>query len=179
MNGFFPKECETYIVVFCNLSTICINLYGETMGQAPSMSDHIHRWKEPNDRFQILNMYISEMFLLSFISKQIINIKNISLLVLLVLNYTTMLVFGIRIHFLGVERQRNAETLGFLIFPFKYLSQIYISSNSEINSNPLLWSCTDTSEEGHRISFPIGRYSACWRVTSSNGDHFMTYQQLA
>lgn len=50
--------------------------------------------------FKILNMYISEMFLLPFISKQIINIKNISLLVLLVLNYTTMLVFGIRIHFL-------------------------------------------------------------------------------
>lgn len=113
--------------------------------------------------------------------------------------FTTMLVFGIQIDFLCVERQRNSETHWIPQFPFKYMSQIYISSNSEINSNFELCCCCVWSQTLHSpqvnqetrkcrkfTSFLVPtstlarhQYRTGCSATSSNQDHVITYQLLA
>lgn len=77
----------------------------------------------------ILYTILKHLFI---ISKQRITFKIISLLVLLVLNYTTKcLFFGIQIHFYVSRGSKAWKHLGFCIFPFYFLSQIYISSSLE------------------------------------------------
>lgn len=49
-----------------------------------------------------------------------------------------MLIFGIQIHFYVSRGSKTWKHFDFLIFPFSFLSQIYISSNVELNSNLVL-----------------------------------------
>lgn len=87
---------------------------------------------------------------LFFISKQRITFKIISPLVVLVLNYTTKcLFFGMQIHFYVSRCSKTWKHFDFLVFPFffcLFLSQIYISSSLELNSN-LVLSCVVHSDQ--------------------------------
>lgn len=86
----------------------------------------------------ILYTILKHLFI---ISKQRITFKIISLLVLLVLNYTVqqrVCFLAFRFIFMCWEAAKHGNTWISVYSLFKFLSQIYISSSLDLNSNLVL-----------------------------------------
>lgn len=110
---------------------------------------------------------------LFFISKQRITFKIISPLVVLVLNYTTKcLFFGMQIHFYVSRCSKTWKHFDFLVFPFffSFLSQIYISSSLELNSNLVLFCVVHSDQSRGPYTFVPG-----WPSTTQANTLFMIH----